>query len=172
MKIIKKIDVRSFTIGFLLCTIAFLTMGFKNDNFDHIVCKSITINNQDNNEIAYLGESTKNSGIFYLNNKIGDQVTYLGSNESNGGMITINNEYGKRIVYLGEDTEANGLFSLVNKYGTTIISAGADVENNAGLADVFNNKGNLVGRLTVVDDQGVFILLDSRGDISFGVPND
>ncbi len=165
----KNIDTKSLIIGFLSCALILTIMGF-NGNNENIRCKSITIINDNKEEIAYLGNSIENSGILYLNNKSGKEVAYLGSNEWGGGIISINNKFNERVVYLGEDDQSSGLFHMHNKFGTVALSAGVDTESNSGMIDFANNRGNLMGRFVVVDNQGVLITLDANGNITGSIP--
>ena len=143
----KNTDIKSLIIGFLCCALLLITMGFKSANDGHIVCESITIENKNQNEIAYIGPNT------------------LG-----GGLLTISNKFYKPIVYLGEDEESSGLFKISNKYDVAVFSAGVDVDDSAGMLDIMDNRGALMGRLVVVDNQGVFITLDSQGNITGSLP--
>ena len=164
-----KIDFKSMMIGALLFCLGLTTMNFK-PNSEHITCKSISIINNDGEEIAYLGQSTKDSGILYLNNERGKEVAYLGSNEWGGGLVSVNNYMNKRVAYLGEDSSGSGLLALFNKFGSKVMGAGADAQDFTGLIDVNNDRGDLRGRVTVVDDQGIIITVDSKGEVSGSIP--
>ena len=164
-----KIDIKSMTIGVLLCFLILITMSFKSDS-EHITCRSVTIINSEGEEIGYLGASTSQSGIIYLNNQKGNQVAYLGTNKDGGGLVTVSNYMNQQVAYLGEDKGGNGLLNLSNKYGYQVLGTGSDSENHDGMISINNSRGKLRGRMTIVDDSGIIITVDSRDNVSGSIP--
>ena len=59
----------------------------------------------------------------------------------------------------------------MNKYGTIVLGAGSDSENRDGMISINNSRGNLRNRMTIVDDNGIIITVDSQDNVSGSIPN-
>ena len=50
------------------------------------------------------------------------------------------------------------------------MGAGSDSENYDGMISTNNSRGDLRTRMTVVDDSGIIITVDSRDNVSGSIP--
>ena len=124
----KKIDVKSMMIGFLLCTCGFLFMGQSGSNLGDIEVNSITVKddgnggfiqtfNSDGEQTMFAGTGAEGFGFIETYNSDGNRTMYAGTATDGGGMITINNKFENLSVGLRADDNDDGVINLFDKYG-------------------------------------------------------
>jgi len=93
----KNIDIKSLTIGVLLTIIVFISISAssQNKNLGDIEVKSISIVDDDNNEIAYLGSIDNQSVIILDHPESNDQLVLSNNKDDSGIAIARENTIGK-----------------------------------------------------------------------------
>lgn len=106
----KQVDLKSFLIGVLVTSLAFVSIGADeanntDGNLGDIVVNSITIRddghggfitayNQDHKRTLYLGTGKDENGYVQTYNKYEEPTAYIGSNRDMDGVIVLNDRYG------------------------------------------------------------------------------
>jgi len=133
---------------------------------EEIRARSISIVNDEGQEVVILWAHEDGGGMIGINNKTGTSVTYMGTYEDSGA-ISINNKAGIRVVNIKAGKFGGGMVAA-NKYGTPVVAMGAN--EDSGMIIISNKAGNPVAITTVYKDDGLMEVYNRQGDIIGNLP--
>ena len=113
-----------------------------------------------NENLAYLGASTRGNGLLNLRNASGKALVSMYADETAGNLLLSNNA-DQEIAYLGWNGEGQGVLKLNSETGTELITAGSNT-NDDGLIRVSNRYGTLGAWIVGGDENGYVGIQDNR----------
>lgn len=133
-----------------------------NNVIDNIVCKEVTIVNDEGKTILTLG-NTGGHGSILVNDKEGKRIVGVGN--LGGGFMVMNGD-GDGTLFIRTNNNIPSI-EFLNNIGTSIYIGGTDKDNS--MVAVYSKTGDLIANISSTEEGGLFSLYNNIGNIVAGL---